>query len=87
MDAETSMRARPPAECVAAERMVDASTGYIARPPRRPRSKGAKAVLQSHVQLCVTDAIRSGDERRCKRKAEKLVAVLGRHRRNREQIP
>jgi len=35
----------------------------------------------------VADAIRSGDERECKRKLEELVAVFGRYRRIREQSP
>ena len=43
--------------------------------------------MGAHVRTCVSDAIRSGDERECKRKVEELVAVIGRYRRIREQSP
>jgi hypothetical protein len=33
-----------------------------------------------HVQICVSAAIRSGDERECARKVEELVAVIGRYK-------
>jgi len=41
-------------------------------------------VLRAHIQTCVGDAIRSGDERECARKVEDLVAVFGRYKRIRE---
>jgi DNA-binding FrmR family transcriptional regulator len=40
--------------------------------------KAGEVVLRSAVQTCVTDAVRSGDERECSRKVEELVAVFGR---------
>jgi CsoR family transcriptional regulator, copper-sensing transcriptional repressor len=40
--------------------------------------KVGEVVLRSHVQAFVTDVIRSGDERECRRKVEELVAVFGR---------
>jgi DNA-binding FrmR family transcriptional regulator len=49
--------------------------------------KVGEVVLRSHVETCVTDAIRNDDERECKRTVEELVAVFGRYRRIREQSP
>lgn len=49
--------------------------------------KASEVILRSNVQACVTDAVRSSDERECKRKVEELVAVFGRYRRIREQGP
>jgi len=47
--------------------------------------KAAEVVLRSHVHTCVSDAVRSGDDRESKRKVEELVAVIGRYKRIREQ--
>lgn len=46
--------------------------------------KTGEVVLKTHVQTCVTSAIRSGDERECARKVDELVAVFGRFKRVRE---
>jgi DNA-binding FrmR family transcriptional regulator len=76
----------------AVERMVDADRYCIElmhqlAAVQAAIGKTAEVILRSHVQTCVTDAVRSGDERECKRKVEELVAVLGRYRRIREQSP
>ena len=42
------------------------------------------AVLKSAVQTCVTNAIRSGDERECARKVDELVAMFRRFKRVQE---
>jgi DNA-binding FrmR family transcriptional regulator len=39
----------------------------------------AKAVLRSHVETCVTDAIASGKPAEQKRKLDELVEVFARH--------
>ena len=47
--------------------------------------KVGEIVLQSHVQTWVIDAMRSGDQRECRRKVEELLAVFGRYGRIRER--
>jgi DNA-binding FrmR family transcriptional regulator len=74
----------------AVERMVDADRTCIDLMPQLAAVQAAigkvgEVVLRSHVQTCVTDAIRSGNERECKRKVEELMTVFGRYRRIREQ--
>jgi DNA-binding FrmR family transcriptional regulator len=47
--------------------------------------KTAEVILRSHLQVFVSDAIPSGDERECARKVEELVAVISRYRCTRKQ--
>ncbi len=97
MDAETkkAVRARLrriAGQVQAVERMVDADRYCIdlmhqLAAVQAAIGKVSEVLLHAHVQTCVTDAVRSGDERECKRKVEELVAVFGRYRRIREQSP
>jgi len=97
MDAETkkAVRARLrriAGQVQAVERMVDEDRYCIdlmhqLAAVQAAIGKVGEVILRSHVQSCVTDAIRSGDERECRRKVEELVSVFGRYRRIREQSP
>ncbi|MBS2023058.1 MAG: metal-sensitive transcriptional regulator [Deltaproteobacteria bacterium] len=97
MDAETkkAVRARLrriAGQVQAVERMVDEDRYCIdlmhqLAAVQAAIGKVGEVILRSHVQTCVTDAIRSGDERECRRKVEELVSVFGRYRRIREQSP
>ena len=46
--------------------------------------KTGEVVLRAHMQSCVTDAIRSRNERERTRKLDELMTVFGRYRRVRE---
>jgi DNA-binding FrmR family transcriptional regulator len=97
IDAETkkAVRARLrriAGQVQAVERMVDADRYCIdlmhqLAAVQAAIGKVGEVVLRSHVQTCVTDAVRSSDERECTRKVEELVAVFGRYKRIREQSP
>ena len=97
MDAETKKAVRARLRRIAGQvqavaRMVDADRYCIdvmhqLAAVQAAIGKAAEVVLRSHVQTCVSDAIRSSDERECKRKVDELVAVFGRYRRIREQSP
>jgi len=74
----------------AVERMVDADRYCIdlmhqLAAVHAAIGKAGEVVFRSHIETCMRDAIRSGDERECKRKVEELVAVFGRYRRIRER--
>jgi DNA-binding FrmR family transcriptional regulator len=70
----------------AVERMVDADRPHSdlvhqLSAVQAAISKAAELMLQSYLQTWVTDAIRSGDERECRRHVDEMVTVLGRLRR------
>jgi DNA-binding FrmR family transcriptional regulator len=91
-DTKKAIRARPrriAGQVQAIERMVEADRYCIdlmhqLAAVQAALGKAGEVVLKSHVQTCVTSAIRSGDERECARKVDELVAVFGRFRRVRE---
>ena len=65
----------------AVERMVDADRYCLdlmhqLAAVQAAIGKVGEVVLRSHIQSCVSDAIRSGDERECQRKVEELVECL-----------
>lgn len=73
----------------AVERMVDADRHCIdvmhqLAAVHAAIGKVGEIVLRIHIQICVTDALRTGDERLCARTIEDLVAAFGRYRRMRE---
>lgn len=95
MDAQTkkAVRARLrriAGQVQAVERMVDADRYCIDLMHQLAAVQAAigtagEVILRSHVETCVSDAIRSGNERECTRKVEELVTVFGRYRRIRER--
>lgn len=95
MDAETkkAVRARLrriAGQVQAVERMVDADRYCLdvmhqLAAVQAAIGKVGEVVLRSHIQTCVTDAVRTGDERESKRKVEDLVTVFGRYKRIRER--
>lgn len=95
MDAETKKAVRARLRRIAGqveaiERMVEADRYCIdvmhqLAAVQAALGKAGEVVLRSHVQTCVTDAIRSGSERECTRKVDELVTVFGQYRRIRER--
>ena len=95
MDAETKMAAysrlrRIAGQVQAIGRMVGADRHCVELMHQLDAAQAAigkvgEIVLLSHVQTWVTEAIRSGDERECKRKLEELLALFGRYQRIRER--
>lgn len=74
----------------AVERMVDADRYcsdlvHQLAATQAAISMAGELILRSYLQTWVTDAIRSGDERECKRHVDEMVAILGRFRRIRAQ--
>ncbi len=74
----------------AVERMVDADRHcsevvHQLAATQAAISKAGELMLQSYLQTWVTHAIRSGDERECKRHVDEMVTVLGRFKRIRAQ--
>ncbi len=74
----------------AIERMVDADRHYSdivhqLAASQAAISKAGELLLQSYLVDWVTDAKRSGDDRERKRRADEMVAVLGRFGRIRAQ--
>ncbi|MFH2009170.1 MAG: metal-sensitive transcriptional regulator [bacterium] len=95
MDAETKKAVRARLHRIAGqvqaiERMVDADRYCLdvmhqLAAVQAVIGEVGEVVLRSHIQTCVTDAVRSGDERECKRKVEELVTIFGRYKRIRER--
>ena len=95
MDAETKQGVRARLRRIAGqveaiERMVDEDRYCVdlmhqLTAVQAALGKVGKVVLKSHVETCVTDAIRNGDEHDRKRKVDELMTVFSRYGQVRER--